>query len=83
MESSPEGWIGKTFGSSLLGRLLGSSKSTRGSKDDDADQQTSTPVFKYRLGEEPTSPRPGSPGFQEGHWVSVFHYRSVSSLDAV
>lgn len=52
-----------TLGSTLLGRLLGTSV-----KSDEPAEALPQPAFK--LGEEPHTPRRGSPGFQDGHWVS-------------
>lgn len=51
------------LGSTLLGRLLG----TPGSSSDGAAE--ALPQLKFKLGEEPHTPRTGSPGFQDGHWV--------------
>lgn len=68
MESSVA-WIkSKTIESSLLGRALRTSSKTKGNTHEEIGEVA--PVFKYRLGDEPTSPRPGSPGFQDEHWVS-------------
>lgn len=52
------------LGSTLLGRLLGTAD-----KSEEADESLSQ--LKFRLGEEPHTPRTGSPGFQDGHWVSL------------
>lgn len=52
-----------TLGSTLLGRLLGTSGES-------VEPDEELPQLKFKLGEEPHTPRTGSPGFQDGHWVS-------------
>lgn len=52
------------LGTSLLGRLLG----TAPNKDPDQPGEP-LPPLKFKLGQEPHTPRTGSPGFQDGHWV--------------
>lgn len=58
--------LGASLGSSFLGRLLGS---TSKEHEDLVVEKDALPQLKFKLGEEPATPRPGSPGFQEGHWV--------------
>lgn len=71
MESSVGWFTSASLGSSLLGHVLRTSSSkSKGMDNKRGESGEAAPVFKYRLGEEPTSPRPGSPGFQDGHWVS-------------
>lgn len=57
-----------SLGSSFFGRLLGST-----AKKEDGQvlviEKGALPELKFKLGAEPVTPRPGSPGFQEGHWV--------------
>jgi len=50
------------LGSTVLGRLLGTAEKSRA--------EEASPQLKFRPGEEPHTPRIGSPGFQNGHWVS-------------
>lgn len=63
-----------TLGSTLLGRLLGTSS-------DNKEPEESLPQLKFKPGEEPHTPRAGSPGFQNGHWVSLFRQNPATVLN--
>ena len=58
----------EALGSTLLGRLLGPSSSSNEWRNGDKSTE-SLPPLKFKIGQEPNTPRTGSPGFQDGHWV--------------
>lgn len=60
----------EALSSTLVGRLLGPALSSKKSPKDEVSNEP-LPPLKYKVGEEPTTPRVGSPGFQDGHWVRV------------
>lgn len=58
----------EALSSTLLGRLLGPSSSSNERRDGDESPEP-LPPLKFKIGQEPNTPRAGSPGFQDGHWV--------------
>lgn len=58
----------EALSSTLLGRLLGPSLSSNERRDGDESPEP-LPPLKFKIGQEPNTPRAGSPGFQDGHWV--------------
>lgn len=61
----------EALSSTLLGRLLGPSPSSNERRNDDESAEP-LPPLKFTIGQEPNTPRAGSPGFQDGHWVRFF-----------
>lgn len=64
-----------TLGSTLLGRLLGTSVHI--------EEEPVLPQLKFKPGEEPHTPRAGSPGFQNGHWVGLFGQKPSTEVDCL
>ena len=74
----------EALSSTLLGRLLGPSTSWSNERNPHGDEfNEPLPPLKFKIGQEPNTPRAGSPGFQDGHWVRAYVVGYLSFLVSV